>query len=195
MNSIATWLMPLIVLTAAGAAHAQEQPALPPAASGCIGSACEPGIAQATTDKFSPPVWQSFRLPPVNRVGELLIWQEHTLFDPAQFTGTSAYPRMIPYPQVRNEQSWEQKISGIKELPLLTLWRTDGSKIFFGVNNDGFAGLNFSQSLRAKPKPTDAGPDSLSRRPIGLLSPPLAHAQSLTYQKKDLSGALPAESK
>ena len=122
----------------------------------------------------------------------MLIRHEDTLFDSVEF---NAHPRQTAYPLIRDEQSWEQKISRMKELPLLTLWRTDGAKIFFGVNSDGFTGLNFSQNSRAKPGPTSAGSDSLARRPIGPLSPPLAHAQSLTYQKKDLSGALATEGK
>ncbi|MEE8464481.1 MAG: hypothetical protein V3S53_06820 [Gammaproteobacteria bacterium] len=192
MKTFAALLIASIALTAACAAHAQERPALPPAAAGCIAPACEPGAAPAAIDEFAPPDWRAFQLPPARHVGGLLIRQENTLFDPAEF---NAHPPQTTYPLIRDEQSWEQKISRMKELPLLTLWRTDGSKIFFGVNSDGFAGLNFSQNPRAKPRPTSVRSDSLTGRPIGPLAPPLAHAQSLTYQKKDLSGALAAKEK
>jgi len=192
MKMFAAWLIALIALTAACAAHAQERPALPPAAAGCIAPACEPGAAPVAIDEFAPPAWRAFQLPPARRAGGLLIRHEDTLFDPVEF---NTHPRQTAYPLIRDEQSWEQEISRMKELPLLTLWRTDGAKIFFGVNSDGFTGLNFSQNSRAKPRPTSAGSDSLARRLIGPLSPPLAHAQSLTYQKKDLSGALATEGK
>lgn len=190
MKTFAAWLIAPIALTTACAAHAQERPALPPAAAGCIAPACETGAAPGAIDEFAPPDWRAFQLPPARRTGGLLTRHEDTLFDPAEF---NAHPPQTAYPLIRDEQSWEQKISRMKELPLLTLWRTDGSKIFFGVNSDGFAGLNFSQNPRAKPRPTSVRSDSLTGRPIGPLSPPLAHAQSLTYQKKDLSGALAAE--
>ncbi len=191
MKTFVAWLIAPIALTAACAAHAQERPALPPAA-GCIAPACETGAAPVTIDEFAPPDWRAFQLPPARHVGRLLIRHEDTLFDPAEFND---HPPQTAYPLIRDEQSWEQKISRMKELPLLTLWRTDGSKIFFGVNSDGFAGLNFSQNPRAKPRPARTGSDTPNGRPIGPLSPPLAHAQSLTYQKKDLSGALAAEEK
>lgn len=190
MKTFAAWLIAPIALTTACAAHAQERPALPPAAAGCIAPACETGAAPGAIDEFAPPDWRAFQLPPARRTGGLLTRHEDTLFDPAEF---NAHPPQTAYPLIRDEQSWEQKISRMKELPLLTLWRTDGSKIFFGVNSDGFAGLNFSQNPRAKPRPASVRSDSLTGRPIGPLSPPLAHAQSLTYQKKDLSGALAAE--
>lgn len=192
MKTFAAWFIALIALTAACTAHAQKRPALPPAAGGCIASACEPGAAPVAIDEFAPPAWRAFQLPPARPVGGLLIRHEDTLFDPAEFNG---HPPQTAYRLIRDEQSWEQKISQMKELPLLTLWRTDGSKLFFGVNSNGFAGLNFSQNRRAKPRPTSAGSVNLTRRPIGPLSPPLAHAQSLTYQKKDLSGALADEAK
>ncbi|MEE8464175.1 MAG: hypothetical protein V3S53_05265 [Gammaproteobacteria bacterium] len=192
MKTFAAWLIALIALSAACAAHAQERPALPPAAAACIAPACEPGAAPAAIDEFAPPAWRAFQLPPARRAGGLLIPHEDTLFNQAEF---NAHPPQTAYPLIRDEQSWEQKISRMKELPLLTLWRTDGSKIFFGVNSDGFAGLNFSQNPRAKPRPTSVRSDSLTWRPIGPLAPPLAHAQSLTYQKKDLSGALAAKEK
>ena len=192
MNTFAAWLIALIALTAACTAHAQDRPALPAAAGGCIAPVCEPGAAPVAIDEFAPPAWRAFQLPPARPAGGLLIRHEDTLFDPTEF---NAHPPPTAYPLIRDEQSWEQKISRMKELPLLTLWRTDGSKIFFGVNSDGFAGLNFSQNPRAKPRPTSVGSDSLTRRPIGPLSPPLAHAQSLTYQKKDLSGTLATEAK
>lgn len=191
MKTFAAWLIAPIALTAACAAHVQDRPELPPAA-GCIAPACETGAARVAIDVFASPAWRAFQLPPARHVGGLLIRQEDTLFDPAEFND---HPPQATYPLIRDEQSWEQKISQMKELSLLTLWRTDGSKIFFGVNSDGFAGLNFSQNPRARPRPTSAGSDSLTRRPIGPMSPPLAHAQSLTYQKKDLSGALAAEEK
>ncbi len=190
MKTFAAWLIAPIALTAACAAHAQGRPALPPAAAGCIAPACEPGAAPVAIDEFAPPAWRAFQLPPARHVGGMLIRQEDTLFDPAEFYDD---PPQTAYPLIRDEQSWEQKISRMNELSLLTLWQTDGSKIFFGVNSNGFAGLNFSQHPRAKPRPARTGSDSLNGRPIGPLSPPLAHAQSLTYQKKDLSGALATE--
>lgn len=190
MKTFAAWLIAPIALTTACAAHAQERPALPPAAAGCIAPACETGAAPVAIDEFARPDWRAFQLPPARRAGGLLTRHEDTLFDPAEF---NAHPPQTAYPLIRDEQSWEQKISRMKELPLLTLWRTDGAKIFFGVNSDGFAGLNFSQNPRAKPRPTSVRSDSLTGRPIGPLAPPLAHSQSLTYQKKDLSGALATE--
>lgn len=189
MKTLAAWLVPLVAVTAASAAHAQEQPELPSAEAGCNAPVCDTGAFHAPTDKFAPAARQAFQLPPAIRTDWLLIRQESMLIDPADFTGTAAYLL------IHDEPTWEQKISRIKDLSLLTLWQTSGSKIFLGVNSDGFAGLNFSQKIRPGPYQTGTGSDSLASRPIGPLSPPLVHAQSLTYEKKDLGATSAAESR
>ncbi len=193
MKTFATWLVPLIALTAACAALAQEQLEVPlaemPPVGGCGAFGCESDTIQATTDEFATPGWQAFQISPDNWGDPLLIRQESPLFDPAEYNRTNAFPL------VREERTWTQKISRIKELPLLTLWQTSGSKIFLGVNSDGFAGLNFSQKIRENPTLTGSGSDSPASRPIGPLSPPLVHAQSLTYEKRDLSESLDAETR
>ena len=189
MKTLAAWLVPMIALIATCAAYAQEQPEFPSAEAGCNAPACDTGAFHAVTDKFAAPVWQRFQLSPAKRNDWLLIRQESMLIDPADFIGTTDYSL------IHDEPSWEQKISRIKDLSLLTLWQTNDTKIFFGVNSDGFAGLNFSQKSRPTPYltgPRGAGPTS---RPVGPLSPPLVHAQSLTYEKKDLSDTMAAETR
>ena len=151
MKTFAAWLVQLIALTAACAAHAQGQPeiqpAVFPAAGGCNAFGCETGTSQATIGHFSPTAWQTFELLPANRADLWLDAQDSAPFDPAEFTRTT------PYPLFREEQTWAQKMSRVEELPLLTLWQTSGTKLFFGVSSDGFTGLNFSQKARqTRPK-------------------------------------------
>ena len=193
MKRIAAWLIPLIPLAAACAAHAQEQPelqaALMPVAVGCNDGWCANSVYQVQAEQVAPASWRAFRLHPVIGTDQRAIRQQGSPSEWTEFTHKTVYLL------VREEQSWVQKISRIEELPLFTFWQTSGSKIFFGVNSDGFAGLNYSQKIRPRAYRTDTRSDSLASRPVGPLSPPLVHAQSLTYEKKDLSGASSPEAR
>ncbi|MCZ6559381.1 MAG: hypothetical protein O6931_00635 [Gammaproteobacteria bacterium] len=188
MRMFSAWLVQLIALTATGVAYGQEHFELRPAVGdGCDQSSCEHDTLNAPTRQLTPLDWRAFQLHPILNVDPLVIRQDSMLMEPGEFN------RRDYYPQVLEERSWAQNLSGIQELRIITLWRNPGSKIFLGIDNNGFAGLNFSQNSRHKSAVVTGQAASATSRPIGPLSPPLVHAQSLTYQKKDLSNALRAE--
>ncbi len=193
MKTITAWLVLPLTLTAAFAAQGQEQPELQtvvtPAADGCNADWCANGTFQVPTDQDSPTAWYEFQLHPVIRADRLGIQQDSALSESTKFS------RMDLYPRIDAERSWAQDLARIQELRLITLWQNPKSKIFLGVNNDGFAGLNYSQTIRRKPKPSKYYSYGPASRPLGPLSPPLVHPQSLTYEKKDLSGKLETGSK
>ncbi len=193
MKTFTTWLVLLLALTAAFAAQGQEQPELQtvvtPAADGCNADWCTNGTFQAPTDQVSPTDWYALQLRPVLRADRLGIQQESAPSESREFS------RMDLYPRIDAERSWAQDLARIQELRLITLWQNPKSKIFLGVNNDGFAGLNYSRTIRRKPKPSRYYSYGPASRPIGPLAPPLVHPQSLTYEKKDLSGKLETGSK
>ena len=193
MKSFTAWLIQLIALTAASAALCQEQHELratvTPVEGGCDAGWCAIDTSQVPADTVAPADWYAFRLIPVIRDDHLVIQQESSLNESTEFTRTNFYP------QIDEDRSWAQDLARIKEIRLITLWQSPDSKIFLGVNNDGFAGLNYSQTIRRKPKQIAGQLYGPASRIIGPRSPPLVHAQSLTYEKRDLSGELEAGSK
>jgi len=188
MKVFSAWLIQLIALTASGAAYSQEHAELRPAVSdGCNQSSCETDTLDAPVRQLTPLDWRAFQLHPVLNVDPLVIRQESILMEPGEYSRKNYYPRVI------EERTWVQNLSGIQELRLITLWRNPGSKIFLGVDNNGFTGLNFSQNSKHKSSATAGHASNPTSRPIGPSSPPLVHAQSLTYEKKDLSNTLRTE--
>jgi hypothetical protein len=188
MKVFSAWLIQLIALTASGAAYSQEHLKLRPAVSdGCKQSSCETDTLDAPARQLTPLDWRAFQLHPVLNADPLVVRKESIPMGPGEISYGNYYPQVI------EQRTWVQNLSGIQELRIITLWRNPGSKIFLGVDNNGFTGLNFSQNSRHKSPATTGHESNPTSRPIGPLSPPLVHAQSLTYEKKDLSNTLRTE--
>jgi len=186
MKSCVLNILQLLALATCGTALAQEQvdPQMT-TTSPCGTGDCANIAFQKAAD--SSLTWYSFRPNPDDDTDQVIVRAAGTQPRSSMFT------RQAVIPLVQNKQTLAQSLAHIQELRLVTLWRNHRSKIFLGVDNNGLAGLNYSQWSRPTPVADTDGSNKLLRQPTGPLSPPLLHSQSLTYEKKDLGSVADPE--
>lgn len=93
------------------------------------------------------------------------------------------------YP-LADEDYWLIRLAQMDELRIKTLWESQSSRLFLGIDSTGFAGFIVGQknnTSRGWPSPADHNARSPTTRAVGPDARPLVHEQSLTYQQPDLS--------